>query len=789
MESETGHEQMGQRPEGRNQDLRIARDAVVLEGFSRIGFYRGQGNPEDHPLPGVVRAICEYLGNDAGLPGFADQPRGPWQWETCALVHGVSGQAFHHSWGHWGPQDPIWGGDLMRMYEESFAAVGLATRGMLKSRYARGLAWSGAVSDDEGEYRRWVVESIRNGMPVVALKLFGPPEPGIITGYDEDGAVIVGWDYFQDEDQVKADPRVSFDDAGRFVKRDWAGDLEGIILVTGRAPRPESRVLYRETLVRDLRQMMLPGSEDKPLGFAAYHAWTRDLLDDAWFAGADEVRLKERHGMQHAVVGEVAERRAYGASFLRQAAEALPEAAGDLLQASACFDLMHDLCWRAWQTCGETHIPSDAAATGLAYHATRQELASIVLMHRDLDGRAAAHIRCALLNAGVPEKNLAEIPALPARSTYPGTRALPYVSADLDQPLAAAEMEREDAPRNGCYLRGAPPYRGFSEQVCSLAGALETALAATPRPCSYADLMGYSGLAFRTRWFHNPERAETLYGEGLWHPVSPHSEQAEVLEAIAAATGWQFRLETFAAEDKLQRDRLTTDLVLSVYSGLPVVIGYRTDLGVAHGYHIWSMSYLLRHQQAPDDAPWRIRYTDEGIHGPFIFLAGYRELSSEREAFAASLQMALRDCRERQGEGPFLFGEVAQAAWRQALASGETLSPEDRQLLFMVNEWTLLHLWDARRAAVAYLEEHRALVNGAARPQLDTAIDAYRCEADLLGAFLQDHRELVAWWGGQQGVEAWGAQVRAAQVELMEQAAGHEARAVEALAAVLRAVE
>lgn len=763
---------------------------VVLDDFPRVGFYRGQGNPEDHPLPGVIRAICEYLGNDAGLSGFTGQPRGPWQWETCALVHGISGQAFFHCWGHWGPQDSIWGRDLMRMYEESFAAAGLTTRILLKSRYSRGLNWTAAISDDDGEYRRWVVESIRNGMPVVALKLFGPPEPGIITGYDDDGAVIVGWDYFQDEDQVKADPRVSFDDAGRYHKRDWTGDLEGIILVTGRVPRPERRGLYRQALARDLRQMMIPGTQDRPLGFAAYHAWARDLLDDPWFAAADEARLKERHGMNHAVVGEVAERRAYGASFLRQAAAALPEAAGDLSKASECFDLMHDLCWRAWQTCGETHIPDEAAASGLANRATRQELVSIVLMHRDLDHRAARHIRRALLSLGVPEKDLAEIPVLPDPSAYPGTRMLPCVSADLDQPVVSAATEMDDPYRNGKYVRGTPPYRGFSERVCSLAGALETALAATPRPCSYADLMGYSGLAFRTRWFHNPDRAQTPYGSGPWHPVSPHGEQAEVLEAISAATGWLFRLETFAPEDRLRRDQLTTDLVLSVYSGLPVVVGYRTDLGVAHGYHIWSMNYLLRHQQAPDETPWRIPYTDEGIHGPFIFPAGnHREQADGREAFTASLRIALQNQQERPAEGPFLFGEAAQTAWRQALASADTLSPEDRGLLFMVNQWTLLHLWDARRAAAAYLEGHRSLVDGAAQPQLDTAIEAYRREADLLDAFLQDHRELVAWWGGQQGVEGWTAEVRAAQLELMEQAAGHEARAVKALAAVLRAVE
>lgn len=770
----------GDEGSGGPERVKIDGPSVVLDGFGRIGFFRGEGNPEDHMLPAVVRSVAEYLGHDCGLPGFSEENRGPWRWQTCALVHGVSGQAFHHSWGHWGPQRPIWGPDLMAMYVESFGAAGLACRPVLKPAFAEGLGWNGAVSDDEEEYRRLVVESIRNGTPVVGLQLFGPPEPGVITGLSEDGAAIVGWDHFQDE--AKGDARVSFDEAGRFVKRDWIQDIAGIILVTGSAPRPDARTLYQHALTRDLRQMVIPGTETEPLGFAAFHAWARDLLDDGRHTGADEGVLKEHHGQQHGVVGEVAERRAYGHAFLDQAAAALPEVGDDLSRAAECFGLMHDLCWRAWQTGGDTHRPTDSTAMRLADPATRRELAAIVLAHRDLDLRAASLIRRALVGVGVPE---AELPELPGREAFDGVRQLPYVAADPDQPVMSSDLETHEAPRNGSYLRGAPPYLGFGERVCSFAGAMETALAATARPYSYADLMGHSGLAFRTRWFHNPDHQETPYGDQPWHPVSPHGEQPDVLERLSVATGWQFRMEVFDPSEVLRHEQLTTDLVLSVFSGAPVVVGYRTDMGVAHGYHIWSMSYLLRHQQAPDETPLRVKYVDEGIHGPFIYLEESREPSSEIEGFAAGLRLAIWNHRERQSEGAFLFGESALAAWREAVESWDTLSPSDRELLFQVNWWTLLHLWDARQAAVAYLQGQRELIDGSAQQNLDAAIESYTRETELLHQFLQEHAELVAWWGGKGGVSAWEPQVRHNQIDLMERATGLETRAVASLEAAL----
>jgi len=60
---------------------------------------------------------------------------------------------------------------------------------------------------------------------------------------------------------------------------------------------------------------------------------------------------------------------------------------------------------------------------------------------------------------------------------------------------------------------------------------LEAALAVTDHPYKYSDIMGFTGLAFRTRWFCGNER-------GRWCPSSAAGEMPEAAQAVAKATGY-----------------------------------------------------------------------------------------------------------------------------------------------------------------------------------------------------------------------------------------------------------
>jgi hypothetical protein len=85
------------------------------------------------------------------------------------------------------------------------------------------------------------------------------------------------------------------------------------------------------------------------------------------------------------------------------------------------------------------------------------------------------------------------------------------------------------------WIEGVPLLTGW-HKLPTFVGALEAALSVTDHPVSYVDLLGLSGLAFRTRWFAGPEGPTGC-------PCSPTGETPMVWSAMGRGTGWQ--LEPF----------------------------------------------------------------------------------------------------------------------------------------------------------------------------------------------------------------------------------------------------
>jgi hypothetical protein len=114
---------------------------------------------------------------------------------------------------------------------------------------------------------------------------------------------------------------------------------------------------------------------------------------------------------------------------------------------------------------------------------------------------------------------------------------------------------------------------------CSYAGALAAALAVTKQPYTYDQIMAYSGLAFRVRWFRSRERPD-------WCPSSAVGEFPLELQAVSEATGWLQK-----ATARWDADAAMTDLLpaieRSIDRGVPV-LGYPSldnlDLGIIYGY-------------------------------------------------------------------------------------------------------------------------------------------------------------------------------------------------------------
>lgn len=553
----------------------VPASAVLLADVPWVGFYKGpdKGNPEDHPLPSVMRALMEYRGDDLGLPGFAER-RGTWRWSACALFHGTTGSGFAFAWKHPYGEGYL-GRTWIQAFDKVFATAGYDCRMVLRPAFAAGQDYAGPLSDDPNEFRHQIVQSIRERrLPVIAIGVIGPDEPCLISGFENDGEVLIGWSFFQDD--ARQDPRVGFDAAGRFVLRDWFRDLRGLVVPGDKADWPAARRdLCVEALRRDLALLCECGPAGDPRAAAAYQAWIAYLLAPlAEGAAADPRQLDPLHAKHNECVGELAERRAYAGTFLSLAAEVLPAVAADLQEACHCHQAMHDLLWRVWQTLGLWHKTDDDKLRRYAQPEFRVELASLVRRLQAWDAESARHLRAALVRLGVAETDL---PPLPTPAPVTGLRDM-----GIEQPLLGRLGRLWETPD--------PVIPGVAAPVGpGLAAAVRAAAAVTEWPIS-APLRGDADL-----------------------------------RAWAAAAGWHLRVvEVPPDEPLLARARRINDVILSCLYGQPVATTHAGRPAVVVGYeHLAGETLRVRLPgQSDDDPAAKIRLDDKGWGQTWAFLVG-----------------------------------------------------------------------------------------------------------------------------------------------------------------------
>jgi hypothetical protein len=391
-------------------DLSESPSRVVLEGVPRVHFYEGGRRcPEDIILPSVMRAILEFLGEaDYGCKHCLGQNPDCKILCTYAFLVGVSGAASFLSWKEgWHGDNPAlsyMSDDPHAPEHHIFEAIGYAYEDVSKEQ----------GRDNEALFRRRIVESIQRGMPVLGYGLVGPPEPAIITGYDEGGDVLLGWSFFQGFPDFSASVEFELAEEGQptgyFRKRDWFEDTHGLLVIGEKREKPPLDETCRralEWMVAVTRTPMVRPEADVPEGYhnrhnglAAYDAWVEHLLRDEEFPAGDEAALRAHHRVHDDAVGTVAEARWYGAVFLAQLVEGFAAGPqkrgtqGDILHAAACYAAEHDLMWEVWELAGGIGNPE--AYRKLADPAIRRAMADVILQARREDAQAAEHVERAL---------------------------------------------------------------------------------------------------------------------------------------------------------------------------------------------------------------------------------------------------------------------------------------------------------------------------------------------------------------------------------------------------------
>ena len=329
----------------------------------------------------------------AGMPGFTGEGN-----LACgyAYLMGACGAAFYTCW------DSAWLDDCVSIlyighdYETGerrcFNALGF------------GYQWIDPKpgADNQADWLKIIVEWLQErNMPVLSYGVIGPPEPAIITGWDEGGDVLMGWNYYQGMPIFNAG--VTFEPDGQFRKRNWMEGNLNLLLIGEKKATPDLLGVYRDSLEWGLKVFRTPKVFPEPdaqqwaatkwNGRAALQAWEASLLDGAGFTG-DEESLRHHHKMHSDVAGNLAEERSMADVFLQQVAARMPDMAPELIRAGFLYQEEHDLVDTLQGICAGPDMPDEHRK--LTDAGIRRDLAGVVARLRAKEKQAIHLIEQAL---------------------------------------------------------------------------------------------------------------------------------------------------------------------------------------------------------------------------------------------------------------------------------------------------------------------------------------------------------------------------------------------------------
>ena len=124
--------------------------------------------------------------------------------------------------------------------------------------------------------RNAICSSITKGIPVIAFGVVGPSDAVLITGFDNDGDVLLGWSTFQD---IPDDHNEPHDRTGYFRKSEWHGNLRGYLLLTEETQPVNRREIALDAITRIVRIIETPQLPGRIAGSRALAAWMGILTD------------------------------------------------------------------------------------------------------------------------------------------------------------------------------------------------------------------------------------------------------------------------------------------------------------------------------------------------------------------------------------------------------------------------------------------------------------------------------------------------------------------------------
>lgn len=362
----------------------------VIEGICRIGFQPVENMaPENIPFASIMRLCVEHLGEDYGFEIISEANLRVNNAYTFFM--GVSGAAFRFFW-NWNPRTDE-GGRVDSIFlqdnptnqiSRALEAAGYDYELIFNSSNIGKFIANKDYFKDKSYIQGKIVESIKaSNKPVLGLGIVGPTEWSIITGYDEEGEVLIGWSYFQET----ADKSLEFEPCGYFRKRGWYDDTAGIVIVGEKREKPLPDYIYAKALKYGIEMMGRHDVNSIPTGFNAYIAWSKDILNDEYFPMDNKSILQSRYLVQEVTCLELAERRWYGSKFLEKVMRDFSKAAEELKPAIKCLQEEHDMMWSILELTGGFMNPD--AYINFSKRDIRIRISEIILKALDKEREAA----------------------------------------------------------------------------------------------------------------------------------------------------------------------------------------------------------------------------------------------------------------------------------------------------------------------------------------------------------------------------------------------------------------
>ena len=168
-------------------------ESAILYGVPKVAY----GQDGCTPFPICIRSCGTYLGLAVDY--------------TRAMAE--SGAAFRLTW-----DTACWNGgnvDAILTFDDPAKVFRCGMRAM-----ERNLKLLRRTPETKKEdFMAFIRREIDAGNPVIALGIIGPPEACVITGYREEGRILLGWNVFQEYPEYQAN--ISFEKNGYFITGDW----------------------------------------------------------------------------------------------------------------------------------------------------------------------------------------------------------------------------------------------------------------------------------------------------------------------------------------------------------------------------------------------------------------------------------------------------------------------------------------------------------------------------------------------------------------------------------------